>query len=52
MEVSWREVKSRYHYDQFKIISNLEISKILNFNFDDTVESRFKKDFGSDKNLS
>ena len=33
MEVSWREVKSRYHYDQFEIKSNLDNSKILNFNF-------------------
>ena len=33
MEV--REVKLRYHYDKFEIKSNLDDSKILNFNFND-----------------
>ena len=35
MEVFWREVKLRYHYDKFEIKSNLDHSKILNSNFND-----------------
>ena len=37
MEVFWREVKLRYHYDKFEIKSNLDKSKIQNFNSSDNI---------------